>query len=446
MIHSLEMDNFYSNQKSLLFTGMLFGTAIFMHQSGVILGINLSIADLFCIVLMGYLIITKQFIIPISPLLCFLVLSILVIVTASFYIPIRFDFSPYPAAIISDYLKLLAIFGYFLLGYNLSNLNFLDKTVQWYSFFGIFIGFVGIVLTFVYTGLFREMLFFAGSRYRGLMLDPNYYSVLQVTALVYFTRVKAIRFNLKYLAITIIILSVLISGSKTGLITLGCYFLLRVLEYLFLTRKKLIVLVSHLMLITFILLLFPVFINIVQQLLNSLAATIPSSGRVYHLFTDFTAAISESGSGREATWVTALKVIQSSPVVGVGIGTYTSLAAELFLYDNVAHNTFLQLSAEWGLPFAIAFFSFVLFALAKATASFNQTSVMNLILRDIIVILLIGSIAISLNNGRMLWLFLGALVYSLRSSPSHKWFVTGGIKEGKGREINASKGIPLFKR
>jgi O-antigen ligase len=419
VINSIELNNVYDNQKSLLLTGLLLFTSIFMHQSGVIFGINLSVADLFCIVLVGYLMVTKQFYIPISPLLCFLVLSITVIVTATFYIPIKFDFNPYPAAIMSDYLKLLAIFGYFLLGYNLSKLNLLGKVAKWYSLFGVLVGSVGIVLTFLPIDLFREVLFFGGTRYRGLMIDPNYYSVLQVTALVYFTRIKTLQPKYKNLAMIITIFSVLISGSKTGLITLGCYFLLRFLEYLFLTRKKLMFLVSQLMVITLMLLFSFLLFNLIQDFFNSMVANIPSFGRVYHLFTDFNAAISEGGSGREATWVTALQVIQSSPFVGVGIGTYTSLASELFHFDNVAHNTFLQLSAEWGLPLAFAFFSFVLFALGKTNFFPFRTLVMNLILRDMIVILLIGSMAISLNNARMLWVFLGALVFSLRLNQSH---------------------------
>ncbi|WP_251516852.1 O-antigen ligase family protein [Robertmurraya korlensis] len=413
-METISVNTLQLNSVRVPFTLSLFFISILMHQSNIIFGINLSLADIFCIFTLVHLIAIKKLYIPVSPLLCFLFLSVQVIFTASFYIPIVFNLHPYPASIINDYFKLLAIFGYFLLGYNLSKLNLMEKVLNWYSLFGIIIGSVGIIWTFLNVNLFRDLLFFGGSRYRGLMIDPNYYSVLLVTAIVYFTRIKTVQNNLKYLAILVTILSVLISGSKTGLITLGCYFLLRLLEYLLTRRKKLFVLAIQVALLTMVFLLTPLLINFFHDLFNTMASNIPSFGRVYYLFVDFNAALSEGGSGRETTWVTALQVIQASPFVGVGIGTYTLMASKLFNYDNVAHNTFLQLSAEWGLPLACAFFLYIFFALGKTTFLASHSSTLNIILRDIIVILLIGSMAISLNNARMLWLFLGALVFSLR--------------------------------
>ena len=130
---------------------------------------------------------------------------------------------------------------------------------------------------------------------------------------------------------------------------------------------------------------------------------------------DFSGAISENGSGRDITWKVAIQVIQLSPVTGIGIGTYSHIAYQMFHSNNIAHNTFLQLSAEWGIPLAFMLFIYMFFTIGKATNfSISNDSEMNLILRDIIIILLIGSMAISLNNARVLWLILGALVFSLK--------------------------------
>ena len=405
--------NISNHTEKIPFTLFLFFTSILMHQSSVMFGVNLSLADFFCLFMVVILVIQKQFLIPISPLIFFFVISMLVLVTASFYIPGKYFIHVRPVGIASDYLKLVASFVYFLIGYNLSQLNLIKQTVKWYSMFGLLVGAVGIVFTILNIGLFRDLLFFAGTRFRGLMIDPNYFSVLQITSLVYLTRSISMNARFKFLAIIIILLSVLTSGSKTGMVTLGCYFSFRLLEYLFLTRKRLVVLISQLFLITLLALLAPLALQFLGSLLNNIASSIPSFGRVYSLLTDFNTAISEGGSGREATWIAAFKVIQLSPLIGVGVGTYSAVANELFNYNNVAHNTFLQLSAEWGIPMALFFLSYVFFLLGKVTIQGLQASTMNLVLRDIIFILLIGSMAISLNNARMLWLFLGALVFAM---------------------------------
>jgi O-antigen ligase len=150
-----------------------------------------------------------------------------------------------------------------------------------------------------------------------------------------------------------------------------------------------------------------------QNFLNGLTASIPALARIELLFTDFSSAFSENGSGRNITWKVALQLIQLSPVIGIGIGTYSNIAIELFHQSDISHNTFLQLSAEWGIPLAFIFFIYVFFILGSATFTRKPNWDHNLILRDIIIILLIGSMAISLNNARILWLVLGALVSSL---------------------------------
>ena len=82
--------------------------------------------------------------------------------------------------------------------------------------------------------------------------------------------------------------------------------------------------------------------------------------------------------------------------------------------ENLAHKTFLQLAAEWGIPLTVALFTFISIILIKSNTVNESNTEISIVLRDIIILLLVGSMAISLNNARVLWLFLGALVFLIR--------------------------------
>ncbi|GIN84299.1 O-antigen ligase family protein [Heyndrickxia sporothermodurans] len=398
---------------SMLFMLAIVVMSLLLNQSGVVFGVNISFADIFCLGIFLSVLYKKELYIPIIPSLFYLIVSAVVLFTAVIYVPIKFEISPGPIRIISDYIKLIAIFVYFIVGYNLSKLGFTQTIIKWYSIFGVFLGGLGVLFTVFHLSIFSNLLYFAGTRYKGLMIDPNYFSVLNISALAYVSRIKAIKNRYKIFIIFITFLSVLSAGSKTGMITFFCYFVLRIIEYLFLTKKKMFSVILQLLFITFFILFIPIFISKFSEVISYLSVHFPSFSRVEYLFTDFGSAISESGSGRDDTWKVAIQIIQLSPLIGVGIGTYTDIAYEMFQYNNVAHNTFLQLSAEWGLPLAFFFFSYLLFTIGKVTFSNKQSSPRNLILRDIIVVLLIGSVSISLNNARVLWIFLGAMLFSL---------------------------------
>ena len=412
MVNSLVL-NASTKNSPIFFTGAIFLMSILLHQSSEVFGVNFSFADFFCIIIFVVLVYKNQFVIPFTPVLFFLIVSIVVLVTAVFYIPFKLMYYPAPIRIISDYVKLLAIFMYFIIGYNLSNTPFLEKTLKWYSLFGLLIGGIGILFIIFNIHVFSQVLFFGGTRFRGLMNDPNYFSVLNVSALVYISRLKTIKTRYKFLAFSVILLSVFTTGSKTGIITFIGYFSIRLVEYLFTSKKKLTTLITQLFIALIMVLIVPITFNSLQNVLNAAATTMPSFSRILFLFTDFMDAISVGGSGRDATWKVAFQVIQLSPLIGIGIGMYSSIASGLFQFNNIAHNTFLQLSAEWGLFLTFGLFFYLFIIMGKVTFSRSSNSETNLILRDIIIIFLIGSMAISLNNARVLWFFIGALVSKL---------------------------------
>lgn len=447
--HPIELN---TNQKktTVFFMIILILMAFLLNQSGIVKGVNFSFSDLFCLVILIVIAYKKELYLPIAPSIYFLVVSIITLLTSVFYVPIEFNLDPQPKQIISDFVKLVAIFVYFIIGYNLAKLMLIESIVKWYSMFGILIGGLGVFLTVFQIEVFSEVLFFAGTRYKGFMIDPNYFSVLNISALVYFSRLNNIKTHYKCLAIFITLLSVLASGSKTGVITLFCYLLFRIIGSLFSRKKKLSNIIIGLVGVIFLMLMTPVIDQILPFVENNILHNIPSITRIQELFTDFDEAISESGSGRDATWKVALQIIQLSPLIGIGIGTYTNIGFDLYHLNNVAHNTFLQVSAEWGIPLAFLFFLYTFILLGKASHSKKTQHEMNKILRDIIIILLIGSMAISLNNARVLWLFLGALVSSVNSSQKCGVQITGIkyllFKERRGIEENDSKIGKLFKR
>lgn len=429
MSYSLELNHFQKNT-NILFTAAIFLMAVLLHQSQVVFGVNISFADLFCIFIFMVLLINNQMVIPITAISFFLVVSISVLISTVFFVPVKYMFNPEPMGIISEYIKLLALFLYFIIGYNLNSHQWMEKIVKWYSIFGILIGGLGVIFTVLNIRAFSQILYYSDTRFRGLMIDPNYFSILQIAALVYISRINTIKVSYKLLAFFIIFLSVLTSGSKTGIISLFCYLIMRIFEYLLKQNKKAFIVVFHLFLIISIILVAPLVLGFLQNLINALGASIPSFVRVQQLFTDFSGAISENGSGRDVTWRVAIEVIQLSPIIGIGIGTYSTVAFQMFQSDEISHNTFLQLSAEWGIPLAFLLFFYIFFLLGKATTTHLPTTVFNHILRDIIIILLLGSMAISLNNARILWLVLGALASSLYRDN------TPVIKEGKNDKQN----------
>ncbi|WP_102273045.1 O-antigen ligase family protein [Cytobacillus massiliigabonensis] len=402
-----------NKNRHYFFTLSLFLMSILLHQSNVILGINISFSDLFCFVLFIYMMLQRHLSIPIIPFLFFILVSIFVLSAAVFFVPFKFMYYPEPSGMINDYIKLAAILLYFIVGYNLMKLSKMARVIKWYSVFGLVIGGLGIFLTVFNINVFSSALFYADIRYRGLMNDPNYYSVLQITALVYFSRVKKMKVSYRYLALGVTLAAVLAAGSKTGMITLLCYLIFRLIEYTFHSKKKIRVIISQLFLLAGMLLIVLISYHTLQNAVKDIASGIPSLERVLYLFTDFHSAITSNGSERDAAWNGAFQIIQHSPIIGVGIGTYTNVVWEVFQVTDIAHNTFLQLTAEWGIPLAFIFFFYVIYLFVKSANAQMINKESNDMIRDILLVLLVGSMAISLNNARILWLLLGALASSV---------------------------------
>lgn len=381
---------------------------ITLNQSSVIFGINFSFADLFVILLVSYMIVNNAIVLPRWFIAFSTILSITVLFTASFYVPSVFEVIIDHKSIFVGFIKLIANLIYLIVGANLVRIN-QEKTIyKSFAYASLFIGALAFFNFIVPLPLINELMLYGNSRFKGLMNDPNYFSVLQNIALAYFVSMKTENQKIKVSATLIIVFSVFMSGSKTGMITtLGVIFLAGLTSF---SRKKSTILeyfrgfLLFLILILILLLGNNYFILIIEKVANY----IPAFNRISVIFLDFDLALSGGGSGRNRVWEVAVELIKQSPVFGTGVGTYTTITSNKYSMEAIAHNTYLQLAAQWGLPLTIIFFILVFILVIK---SFRDKDDFNQVLNRMLIVLLIGSFAISFNNARVFWLVLGSLIY-----------------------------------
>lgn len=139
----------------------------------------------------------------------------------------RFPYNPDSLKLFNGYTKLLAVFMYFLVGYNLARMERGYEILKWFSVSSVLIG----IFAFSPPLLGRriDFLYYGSNRFRGLMNDPNYFSVLQSCAIAYVLGTQRHVLK-KYVALFILAGSILMSGSKTGVVTLGVYLCLKLIE------------------------------------------------------------------------------------------------------------------------------------------------------------------------------------------------------------------------
>lgn len=380
---------------------------ITLNQSSVLLGINFSLADFVLFFIIAYLVFKRALTIPLKPFIFFLVVSIITLFSATLLVPVRFPYNPDSLKLFNGYTKLLAVFIYFLVGYNLARMERGYEILKWFSVSSVLIG----VFAFSPPLLGRriDFLYYGSNRFRGLMNDPNYFSVLQSCAIAYVlgTQRHALK---KYGALLILAGSILMSGSKTGAVTLGVYLCLKLIEPLTQQKIRFRTVMVWLIVASVVVGASPVLFGKWDDIINYLVKLIPQFERVAVLFRDFGLAMSGGGSSRDITWQTGIELVGSSPIFGVGVGTYTGITTAMWGVRAIAHNTYIQLAAEWGLPISLFFFATVLWHLISSTIKGKSRSELMIVYRDIIVVFLLGSFALSLNNARLFWITLGLLV------------------------------------
>lgn len=416
MISSTQPD-FYSSESTKITTGkmqlfLIGACAIGLNTTTRVGPFNLSFADPFLLCVLLLLTISGGLFILRYSIIYFLLLFATAATTSLWITPLIFDVPPLYSHIFGDSVKLIISMLYFILGTSLARKNLHIHALNWFAFGAIFAALIGIASQIIPALQLNPTIYYS-NRFRGFMSDPNYYAILACSGVAIFAS-KLKKMPVKGLtAIIILAASVFLSGSKTGLIilfTLGLILCLSAVD----TKKR----IYHLTFLAFFSITCLALLNQIQKLLYSLllkySNEIPQLTRYQVLLSDNpTAGFSEGGSARASMWNVALQMIQDSPILGVGLGSYLNVSENVFGLRGLAHNTYLQLTAEWGLLFASSFFAWLIYLLIKAykTNKMHDNYVDLIIIRNITLIFLIGSFSLSLNNARMFWLFLGMLAY-----------------------------------
>ena len=401
---------------------MVFVMSFFLNQSNVLFGINLSLSDFIIVGVLVSLIMKQELELPLTHILVFSTFSIVILFYSLFVIPNQYMIAANPLATLIDYTKLLVVFLYYTIGFNLSRLKLTTAFLKGFVIGAVGIGFIGILISFVPIPYLSSIMLFGESRLIGFMNDPNFFAVIQCCALSILLRMKPLNSIIRFGAIGIILLSIISSGSKSAVILVflysGYFLVTKAVKMKSTTPLRA---AGSLILVLGLLAIIPNILTYTDELMAIIVNRFPIFSRVELLFTDFSSAVSDGGSGRAQVWETAMHIINSAPFLGIGLGNYIPIAEQFVYNPNVAHNTYLQLSAEWGIVLTVLFFIYVGSSLMDAKPSLfkdNQENQNRQIIRDILIIFLIASVSISLNNARIFWLVLGMSVFQAKYAHS----------------------------
>lgn len=188
-----------------------------------------------------------------------------------------------------------------------------------------------------------------------IFVHPTYFSLYLNVSLILLMYIKPIEhfFNrFKYLIYTILVLSVLLSTSKAGIITLGItFFSILVINYFSLpTKKRIYYIISSLVVLISLYALFkPVIHNRFDVTIHVL--------KNYKVINPETSYL-ESNAIRLFTWKATIELIKDNFMIGTGTGDiknelikkYSSMNAELLVEKKLnSHNQFLQDFAKLGI-------------------------------------------------------------------------------------------------
>lgn len=392
-----------------------------LNQSNIVLGVNLSLADVTALVALVVAAIDGRLWIPEKALGFLLAVAATSAAAVLFFDP-QWLSTPVPLSeVAAGQIKLSVAFAYFVLGVNFTRSSRALPILRIFAYAG-----AGVSILVFFPSLSELLgLYMGGFRFKGFMNDPNYFAVLSIAALAVVWRDTSRRRVLRIASSTVLISAVLLSGSKTGLIVLAALATWRLLDHAGRERRSGIWSTWQPVFLLLAVAMVAVVLSSAWQgaatRLTLSTQSNPAIQRVMPLLTDFGSAIRQDGSGRDDTWTNALTVIQMSPIVGVGAGAYEDIDSAVNGSVLVAHNTYLQIAAEWGLPLAALFLLWVLITLLRKPVDDRQLQTWRTA-RDVCVVLLVGSFSVSLNNARVLWMVLGILAAVLDPS----WHVGGG--------------------
>lgn len=408
LIHPEEIGR--KEKTEFLFAGFL---GFLLNQSNVLFGFNLSLADFVLMLFVIYLFSHHRLHFSIPFLYTIGVFSIVTLINSLFIVPRQFELAAEGGTIIGAYIKLAVIILYFVIGSHLSQWGLTQKLYKGLAIGASVIGIFSVILSIIRIPILYNMMFYGDVRFIGLMNDPNYFSVVQVIAFAYFMRFPLQSKGLTLFFRIVLLISIVSSGSKTGFLTAGAYLVLFLIHTLIENKINLSRMFGLFFFMIVILLFLPYLVEFMGKLMTTLVEHFPIFSRVEMLWENFDEAVSGGGSTRELQWKTAIELIGKAPILGIGIGgNYGQLAYSINGDGNIAHNTYLQMAAEWGTVFT----GFILLYIAKLffaphRYSNPKTTQLVLLTREMVFIFLVSSLSISFNNSRLFFLLLGILSY-----------------------------------
>ncbi|HDE0623003.1 TPA: O-antigen ligase family protein, partial [Staphylococcus aureus] len=136
---------------------------------------------------------------------------------------------------------------------------------------------------------------------------------------------------------------------------------------------------------------------------------LPSLDRMASIFEEGFASLNDSGSERSVVWINAISVIKYTLGFGVGLVDYVHIGSQINGILLVAHNTYLQIFAEWGILFGALFIIFMLYLLFELFR-FNISG-KNVTAIVVMLTMLIYFLTVSFNNSRYVAFILGIIVF-----------------------------------
>lgn len=382
-----------------------------LNQSDVLFGMNISLADFFIVLFIGALINYNLFHISSTHILVFLLFSVVIFINAVFVIPNLYQIPVYAGAVLTDYIKVVVSFLYFLVGYLIAKNGLSQTLFKWFAIAAVILGCLGIIFSLVPIPQMVDLLFYEQVRLKGLMNDPNYFSAIQCAAIAILLRYKPLPSLFKIGSISILILSIFSSGSKTGFLTLGCLLVFWMFNTFLEGKIEVRKLIFNLICLFVVFFFLPNIQAILSSFLEMISDKFPVFSRVELLLTDFDQAVTANGSGREEQWVIAVDLIQEFPLLGVGnTANYLTVVQGMSPMGNLAHNTYLQMAGEWGIPITL-FMMYYITRVFFISVSKGKNKQVHLTTKEMLVAFLVSSLSLSFNNSRIFWLLLGMAVW-----------------------------------
>jgi O-antigen ligase len=202
---------------------------------------------------------------------------------------------------------------------------------------------LALVMILVFPYALRQMLRYGGRLGVGLN-EPNY-TALALLVPIPLTIVLAARQHVPWkrrlwlLGTGLLILQVVLTGSRGGLLGLVAVLVLAALR---LSRRKL-------MTTCIVLLLLLLIVNLPTTLGQRLWASLPGSD-------SYDSGIQASNAARLDILKTAINIVSTHPLTGVGLGNFKSRSVAYGASNpHLAHMTYLEVAAELGIPAFLAF-------------------------------------------------------------------------------------------